>query len=296
MIRRPDWRHTAALIILTAIVSACGSQPFKAQPQAAAAEPPWRILVTNDDGIESEGLRELALALSEVGEVVVVAPAGNASGSSQSTRLFSERLTAAPVDLGDRVPAWAVNGSPADCTAFGIRVFGQDDPFDLVVSGVNYGNNSGISYFYSGTVGAAFQGQADGIPSIAVSQDHRRNEWSTAARFAAEVANSVLAEPLPPGEILSINVPEGEVRGVRARAGYGAMLQVKIELDEDELGSYYKPFFEPLAEPPADSDLAALEAGYITVTPLRLDRNAYDSLEAVERRPFVREWASEGEP
>jgi 5'-nucleotidase len=277
-----------SLTVILAALGACAAQPA-GTPVTAVPEPPYRILVTNDDGIESEGIRQLALRLAEIGEVVVVAPEANRSGSSQSTTLFNSRATATPTDFGDKVEAWAINGTPSDSAAFGIRVFGKDDPFDLVISGINYGANYGTAYYYSGTVGAAFQGLADGIPAIAVSQDHRREEWSISADFAAEVAQSVLVNPLPPGEILSINVPQGEIRGVRARAGFGSTFLIEFEQAEDEQGAYYQPRIIANDEPPSDSDLKAFQDGFITVTPLRLDRNAYDSLEDLNQRPFIRD-------
>jgi len=279
-----------AMVLLVFGLSACAGQSALGPDSSPPPDQPWRILITNDDGIESEGIRQLAVAVAEFAEVVVVAPEKNESGSSQSARLLGLRAQATPVDLGDSVSAWAVNGTPSDCAAFGIRLFGKDDPFDLVLSGINYGANYGIAYMYSGTVGAAFQGLVDGIPAIAVSQDHLRKEWSTSIEFTIQAIKSVLADPMPSGELISINVPNGEIQGVRALPGIGVTFKLEVEPAEDEQGSYYKPVIISNKNPEPGSDLHAFREGYITVTPLRMDRNAYDSLDALGQRAFIRDW------
>jgi len=169
-------------------------------------------------------------------------------------------------------------------------MFGADQPFDLVVSGVNDGPNYGISYFYSGTIGAAFQALADGVPAIAVSQGTRREEWATSVEFTVESVKAVLAEPLPAGELLSINVPAGEIRGAKALPGIGKTYDISFEPAEDEQGAYFKPVVTVNEEVPPGTDVEAYQQGYITVTPLRLDRNAYEELDKLERRSFIRDW------
>ena len=279
------------MIVLVLSLSACATQTPVGGDIPAPLEQPWRILITNDDGIESEGMRQLAIAVAEFADVVVVAPVKDESGACQSSRLMGLRAQATPVDIGHSVSAWAVNGTPSDCAGFGIRLFGQDEPFDLVLSGVNYGANYGIAYLYSGTVGAAFQGLADGIPAIAVSQDHRREEWSVSIDFTIEVVKSVLANPLPAGEMLSINVPRDEIKGVKALPGFGVTFIVEVEPAEDEQGSFYEANIVSNKDPVSGSDLEAFQDGYITVTPLRLDRNAYDSLAPLRQRAFINNWS-----
>jgi 5'-nucleotidase len=289
---RPFSMHCrAGMILLILSLSACAGQDALSQDAGNTPQPPYRILITNDDGVESEGIRQLAIAVAEFAEVVVVAPEKNESGASQSSRLLRLRATATAVDMGDSVSAWAVNGTPADCAGFGIVMFGNEEPFDLVLSGVNYGANYGIAYLYSGTVGAAFQALADGIPAIAISQDHRREEWTTSIDFTVEVVKSVLANPMPAGELLSINVPNGDIQGVKALPGFGKTFIVELEAAEDEAGSYYKPIIVSNKEPVTGSDLQAFQHGYITVTPLRLDRNAYESLDPLRQRAFMENWS-----
>lgn len=275
------------MLLLALLLSACAGQSIEVGTQPVQA---WRILITNDDGIESEGIRQLASAIAQFAEVVVVAPEKNESGASQSSRLLQIRAQATKVNLGEGISAWGLNGTPTDCVAFGIRRFGADQPFDLVVSGVNDGPNYGIAYLYSGTVGAAFQALADGVPAIAVSQDFRREEWVTSVEFTVEAVAALLADPLSAGQLLSINVPAGEIRGVKALPGIGSTYVIDFEPAEDERGSYFKPVVSVNEEIPLGSDLEAYQQRYITVTPLRLDRNAYDDLEKLERRSFLRDW------
>jgi 5'-nucleotidase len=182
-----------------------------------------------------------------------------------------------------------MNGTPSDCVAFGVRVFGGDEPFDLVLSGVNDGSNLGSSYFYSGTIGAAFQGLADNIAAIAVSQDQKRGEFDVSVAFTVQVIQSVMADPMPPGVIWSINVPAGDVQGVKVLPADGQAYNVKLEQLEDESDIVYKPTILPLDQPLAGHDIEAFRKGNITVTPLKLDRNAYDSLKHLGQRPFVRD-------
>lgn len=262
-------------------------------PPVVAAGPPaehrYRILISNDDGIASEGIRKLAITMAEFAEVVVVAPVNNESGASQSSRLLRTGLRPAAIDI-DGVTAYALDATPADCVAFGILVFGAEDPFDLVLSGVNKGGNVGSSYLYSGTIGAAFQALVDGIPAIAISQDTGRDSFDAAVAFAAELAKSVLAEPVAAGELLSINVPAGDLRGVRVLPADLQPYNVSVERREDQAGTFYVPAVRKLDRPQAGYDVQSFREGYITVTPLRLDRTAYDSLDDLGRRSFVKAW------
>ncbi len=193
--------------------------------------------------------------------------------------------------MGDSVTAYAFNSAPADCVAFGIMVFGQDEPFDLVLSGVNEGGNVGSSYLYSGTIGAAFQALVQGIPAIAVSQDTHRETFDLTIDFTVEVVKSVLAEPAPPGEVISINVPAGDILGVKVLPADLQPYNIKLERLEDEAGTFYKPSIHPLDEPDMGYDIQTFREGYITVTPLTLDRNAYHSLDVLSKRPFIKAWS-----
>jgi len=235
--------HIGMVLVFLGL-SACAQQQVASGNSSESQEQGYRILVTNDDGIQSEGVRQLAIAVSEFAEVVVVAPEKNESGASQSSRILSVRAQATAVEISDSVVAYVLNGTPADCTAFGIRAFGRNEPFDLVLSGVNDGGNYGGAYQVSGTVGAAFQALADDTPAIAVSQDGQREIFDLSIEFTTNVVKSVLANPMPSGVLLSINVPAGEIQGVKALPGIGEAYLVEVEPAIDEVGSYYKPSFQ----------------------------------------------------
>ena len=273
------------LILLLLQLCACAGQHPAADGLDQKA---YRILITNDDGIQSEGIRQLALAVAEFAQVVVVAPAKNESGASQSSRIFAVRAQVTPFDMGDSVSAYAFNSTPADCVAFGLKIFGEDEPFDLVLSGVNEGGNVGSSYLYSGTIGAAFQALVEDIPAIAVSQDTHRDTFAVTTEFTVKVIKSVLAEPIRAGELLSINVPAGDILSVKVLPADLQPYNIKLERLEDESGTFYKPSIHPLDEPYEGHDIQSFREGYITVTPLTLDRTAYDSLDELSQRPFIK--------
>ena len=171
------------------------------------------ILVTNDDGIHSEGIKTLAKALSEVGDVFVVAPDRERSAIAHSLTLHR------PLRV-DRVKknVYALDGTPADCVHLAINSILPGRP-RLVVSGINKGGNLGDDVTYSGTVSAAFEGTLLGVPSFAISLVARsRFKFQPAARFAVRVARRILKKGLPPDTLLNINVPnldEEEIRSYR---------------------------------------------------------------------------------
>ncbi len=279
------------LVFLILGLYACAGQQAVKTGFTQSPENPYRILITNDDGIQSDGIQQLAIAVSEFAEVVVVAPEKNESGASQSSRLLSVRAQATPVEISDSIVAYALNGTPSDCTAFGIRAFGRNEPFDLVLSGINDGGNYGSAYLVSGTVGAAFQALADGTPAIAVSQDRNRESFTLSVDFTVKVVKELLSNPMPSGVLLSINVPGGDIQGIKAAAGFGEAYFVEVEPAIDDAGAYYKPVFRENEHPDSGSDLEAYMNGYITVTPLKLDRNDYESLDGLAGRSFIKDWS-----
>ena len=274
-----------ALVLALIPWVACGraqddavAEPF---PQADAGPP--RILVTNDDGYSSEGIAALAEALSEFADVLVVAPLKNESGASQSHRAYKrDSIQLHNVSIGDRLTGYAIDGTPTDCVFLGVRIFGQDRPYDLVVSGINYGANIGNTYNYSGTVGAAFEALTNGIPSIAVSQSKQRAEYTTAAEFAARIARRVLAQPLEKGVLLSINVPDGEITCVTAAPPGGSRYETKVRpIGESDGDTLYESERLKRGKFDPGTDLWAFENGCITVTPLQLDRTHHPTLESI---------------
>ena len=234
-----------------------------------------RILITNDDGIHAPGLKVLEASLQHLGEVTVVAPEREMSATSQSITIHS------PLRIhtfGDR--HYAVSGTPADAIILALHQILSERP-DIVVSGINPGANLGENVIYSGTVAAALEATLHGVPAIAVSLASRRAlDFSAAGAFAAQLAARVLKEGLPPGVMLNVNVPRGEVGGVRFTRQSHKITQNVIFEKKDPRGRPYYWQDETVAfeniEP--DSDYAAIRDKEISITPLQADRTDYASL------------------
>ena len=255
-----------------------------------------RLLVTNDDGFRAAGLAALAAALDAVGEVVVVAPerersaVGHAITMVDPLRVWRERLP-------DGREVFVVDGTPADCVKIGVRSLVTPAPA-LVMSGINRGGNAGTNVIYSGTVSAATEATILGVPAAALSVDTYAADadFGPAAAFAARLARRILAEPLPPGVLLNVNVPAlpaGDIAGVRVTRQSGAVLDDRYEERRDPRGrSYFWLAAERMAvaAPHADDDITALAEGYISITPLHYDLTAHEALRAVSA------WARELAP
>ena len=171
-----------------------------------------RILITNDDGIHSHGLEMLEKTLREMGDVFVVAPASEMSGASHSLTL-ARPLRIRQID--DR--HWTVDGTPTDCVTLALhRILNEDQLPDVCVSGINHGGNLGDDATYSGTVAGALEATILGVPGIAISLVARENfDFTEAARFALLAVRKILSEGLPEGTLLNVNVPLGEIKGVK---------------------------------------------------------------------------------
>lgn len=273
-----------AVVFLSLILwAACGGPQDNAvsepAPRTDTGHP--RILVTNDDGYSSEGIAALAEALSTFADVLVVAPRVNESGASQSHRAYKrESIRLYNVAIGDHLTGFAIDGSPSDCVFLGLRIFGGERPFDFVVSGINHGANTGSTYNYSGTVGAAFEALLNDIPGIAVSQSKQRAEYTTAAEFAVTIVRQMLAQPLEKGVLLSVNVPDGTITCVtEAPPGERRYEMIFPPIGESDGDTIYRGERIMNETPDPDTDLWAFKNGCITLTPLQLDRSHKPSLE-----------------
>lgn len=238
-----------------------------------------QILITNDDGIQSPGLTALENALSKLGGIVTVAPDREMSATSHRITLHR------PLRYHEVAPArFAVEGSPADCVILACDRIMDQRP-DLVISGVNRGVNLGDDINYSGTVSAAFEAALQGIPAIAVSTyAHINADFISAARVTARLSERVIENGLPSDVVLNVNFPliwNGSVR--LTRQGRQATQSVVIE-NRDPRGREYFWLHEKIAREngPPDAaehslmtDFAAVAAGYVSVTPLHLDRTAH---------------------
>jgi 5'-nucleotidase len=234
-----------------------------------------RVLVTNDDGIGSEGLAVLVRAALEVGadEVVVAAPARDSSGASASLlgaeldgRLVVDR-TDAP-GLPDGVASFAVRAAPG-LIAFVAAHGGFGPKPDLLLSGVNRGANTGHAVLHSGTVGAALSAATHGIRGLAVSiADARPRHWATAGAYTAHVLRWLLDQPPRPDRVVNLNVPDlplAEVRGLR-RAPLAAFGAVQARVHEVEHGNLMLTYTEHGASQDPDTDAGLLLRGWATVT------------------------------
>ena len=242
-------------------------------------------LLTNDDGIFAPGLAALERALRRVGDVSVVAPSTEQSGVGHAIT-FLTPLTAKEIFDGSRSRGWAVDGSPADAVKLGISEFCPRRP-DVVVSGINAGLNAGINVLYSGTVAAAIEGAFFGITSIAVSLEYDEHaDFDRAAEIALDVIRELLARSPPAGSLYNVNIPTTALHGSpvlrvvpMSTSRYGEAFERRV----DPRGRpYYWSTNEPPPPPSAtESDVTALAAGHVTLTPLHFDltrRLAIDEL------------------
>ena len=245
-----------------------------------------RILLTNDDGIHSDGLTKLEEALRELGDVYVVAPASEMSGASHSLTL-SRPLRIRRIDERH----WTVDGTPTDCVTLALnQILGADERPDICCSGINHGGNLGDDATYSGTVAGALEATILGVPGLAFSLVARENfDFTHAARFAVTAARKVLEEGLPEGTLLNINVPPGEVAGVRVtRQGIKKARPIITEHIDPRGKAYYwigEEYYGTSAED--GTDYAAVEAGLVAVTPMRSDMTNHDVLD------HITDWNSE---
>ncbi len=233
------------------------------------------ILLTNDDGIYAPGLEALETELQQLGNVTVVAPATEQSGVGHSITFLSP-LICKEVYQGQRRRGWAVEGSPADCVKIGIFEFCPQRP-DLVVSGMNGGLNAGINVLYSGTVAAAIEGAFFGITSVAVSLEFDEHaEYGQAAAIARRVIEQVLQKKGPEPQLYNLNIPtmaihqEKELRVVpMSILRYGEQF---IRRQDPRGRTYYWAAPEPVPDPTQhETDLSALEQGFVTLSPLQYD-------------------------
>jgi 5'-nucleotidase len=246
-----------------------------------------RVLVTNDDGIEAEGLHVLAAYVEKTGhDVLVAAPDGDMSGTGAGIGMLhaDAQIDVRRVDVpGCGAPAWAVAGPPGLC-AVAARLGAFGEPPDVVVSGINAGLNTGRAILHSGTVGAALTAQNFGAKGLAVSAAGPDPwHWETAASFAVEVLDTLIAAPAR--SVLNLNVPSlprDEVRGIRwARlAAFGAVRAAIGEARDD--GRLQVELRATEAELPADTDTALCEAGYAALTAVVGIAEAWPAEEGVD--------------
>lgn len=241
---------------------------------AAAHQPakPYRILVTNDDGVRSPGILALAEAMRSLGEVTIVAPAENQSGKGHSITI-GDPIYVDQVTLAGDIPAWSAVATPASCVKVALGALMTDKP-DLVVSGINRGYNLGAVTYVSGTVGAAREAALSGLPAIAASlavEGHPN--YGAAAEMVRRVAERVKARGLGPQVFLNVNVPVGSLDALKGIQVARQSLQTGQERYEEQKTPYGRRYFWSVwHEPTGDvegTDVWAVEHGYVAVVPLK---------------------------
>jgi 5'-nucleotidase len=238
-----------------------------------------KILVTNDDGIDSPGLHALARAMRPLGQVWVVAPDRERTAAGHALTLHK------PLRIERVEPrVFSVNGTPTDCVNLALKQLLRGTPA-LVVSGINRGVNLGDDVTYSGTVSAALEGTIMGIPSVAVSQEVRRSfRCDVAAFYATRVARAALRYGLPEETLLNVNVPDrphAKIAGVRVTALSRRRFDEPIIEKTDPHGRkyYWIAGTRVSWSRQENSDHEALRRGFVTITPIHLDVTHHEALE-----------------
>lgn len=283
---------TAILLIL------CMTLPLTANSPEARSAPQqnFLILISNDDGFTAPGIRAMAAAMQGAGEVIVAAPNTEQSGKGHSLTLRE------PIGVFERRQPngpswWAIEASPASCVMLALEsLLGGRKP-DLVISGINRGDNMGLSVYVSGTLGAAREAAFAGIPAIAVSMDlsaqnrgAEEKDFAAAAAFVRQLVDDLRAKQmLKPGLFLNVNAPAGEIKGsmvVRMNT-----VRAKNWFERREHPANRRPYFWSMYEPSADgaegTDVWAVKRGFVSITPMMLDNGdaaAMEALRAVEKK------------
>ena len=245
-----------------------------------------KILVSNDDGVHADGIRILSEALRQIADVVVVAPDRNHSGASHSLTLENPLRLESLTHNG----FIAVKGTPTDCVHLAVNALLSPLP-DMVVSGINHGANLGDDVIYSGTVAAATEGRHLGLPAMAVSLVGSKH-FASAAHYACRLVQGLMRSPLPADQILNVNVPDlplAQIKGIRVtRLGCRHPAETVI-VEQDPRGRPIYWIGPPGASQDAGegTDFAAVEAGYVSITPLQIDITAYRHMDGLQE--WIRE-------
>jgi 5'-nucleotidase len=246
-----------------------------------------QILLTNDDGIHAPGLAAMERELRQLGDVCVVAPAHEQSGVSHSITFLSPLICQEVYD-DERRRGWAVEGSPADCVKIGVFEFSPQRP-NLIVSGINGGLNAGINVLYSGTVAAAIEGSFFGITSVAVSLEFDEHaQFAKAARLARQIIEQIVEREQADGQLYNVNIPTAALLATpRIRVvpmGVERYGEHFVKRKDPRGRDYYWATGDPPPEPgERETDLTALQRGFVTLTPLQYDMTKYAVFHEMER-------------
>ena len=242
-----------------------------------------RILITNDDGIHSEGIAALEAALSPIGEIFVVAPESEQSGASHSLTL-ARPLRIRKIDERH----WTVDGTPTDCVTLALNlILPAEQRPHICASGINHGPNLGDDATYSGTVAGAMEATILGLPGVAFSLEGTQDfDFAESARIAGEIMAKAIAEGLPDGTLLNVNIPKGTPKGMRiTRQG----LKVARPVISEHIDPRGKPYYwigevREGFRAEGGTDFEAIDEHYVSVTPMRSDLTDNNAIE------ILRDW------
>ncbi len=243
------------------------------------------ILVSNDDGYDAPGINVLAEQMSKIGDVVIAAPSVQMSAVSSSLSV-SKPLRVRKIELNNRI-TYVVNGTPTDTVKIALSELLDKKP-DLLVSGINHGANTSVNVIYSGTVAAAIEGVLAGIPSIAFS--YASHDYSTdltnAGKYSLEIAQEILNNAPEKGTLINVNIPMGNINGIKATFLSNAKWDDKYSRRVDPFERLYYWFageYNIQEDESDESDDIALRNGFVSVSPLKFDFNDRNYLSKLKK-------------
>jgi len=245
-----------------------------------------KILISNDDGIDSPGIAALAKEMKKIGDVTVIAPRTEQSAVGHAITMKIPLRITEYYKNGDFF-GYAIDGTPADCLKIGIRNILKTKP-DIVLSGINNGSNTAINIIYSGTVSAAREAAIMDLPAIAISQtSHDSKDFGYSAKVAAKLAKLVLEKGLPNGTLLNVNVPnlpEEEIAGIMITKQGKSKWDDVYEERIDPYGKKYYWLTGSLMETDekADSDQFVIKKNYVSITPIHFDLTDYPTYDSMQ--------------
>ncbi|MES2519171.1 MAG: 5'/3'-nucleotidase SurE [Bacteroidota bacterium] len=247
------------------------------------------ILIANDDSIAAKGIKTLAEVMSEIGEVVVIAPDTHQSGMGHAITLDRPLRVNKVRDFLPHVEAYKCSGTPADCVKFGKHFLLKGRKIDLVVSGINHGSNSSISVIYSGTMSAAIEAAIEGIPAIGFSLSDFGGDadFSHTIEYVKSIALKVLEKGLPHGVALNVNFPkisDEPIKGIKICRQTDAVFRESFEERKDPYGKsyYWMDGFLQNEDNGGGTDEDALKENYISIVPAKFDLTDYQAVESLK--------------
>jgi len=247
------------------------------------------ILISNDDGYQAKGINCLVEMLQDMADILVVAPDGPRSGQSRAFTAL-DYLTLRKIKDTQGVKIYACNGTPVDCTKLAINKFCQDRLPDVIIGGINHGDNASVNAHYSGTMGVVIEGCMKGVPSIGFSLcDHREDaDFSPMADIVRRITKDVLDNGLPTGVCINVNVPATDsFRGIKVCRMANATWEKEVVTMRNPRGfdmHWLVGNFKELEPDATDTDRWALQHGYVAVTPTTIDLTAYNAIQSLSER------------